>query len=94
MSDYNPFLNKTFIKDIKRSFIPIQIFKKNKYNYDIIDVNFKYKKNNIVQINIKLTNGKKYEYMYILDNNFIKELNNEDTNMDLLDIKFEKMSID
>lgn len=71
--DCNPFMNKSFIKDIKWSFVPQSIFAKNKYNYNIIECKFLLKKNNLVQIIIKLTNGDKYEYTYILGNEFIKE---------------------
>jgi hypothetical protein len=81
----NPFLNKRFIKDIKRSFIPSQLFNKNKYNYDIIDVNFKLKKNNIIQISITLLNGNKYEYTYIYTKEFIKENINNNKNKMLID---------
>ena len=66
MSDINPFSNPCFLKDIKRSFVPTKLFNKNKYNNDIIEVNFKVKNNNIVYINIKLSNGKKFEHVYIL----------------------------
>jgi hypothetical protein len=66
MSENNPFLNNKFIKDIKSSFVPQQIFKNNKYNNNIIDISFKYKKNNIVFINIKLDDGSKFEHAYIL----------------------------
>jgi hypothetical protein len=73
MSENNPFLNKKFIKDLKCSFIPQQIFKNKKYNFDIIDINFKLKKNDVVLITMKLINGKKYEYAYILKTNNITE---------------------
>lgn len=66
MSENNPFLNSKFIKDVKSSFVPQQIFKNNKYKNNIIDINFKYRKNNIVFINIKLDDGSKFEYAYIL----------------------------
>lgn len=63
--DNNPFLNQKFIKDIKRSFVPSKLFVNDKYNYDIIDVSFKLKKNNIIEITVKTKTGKKYEYIYI-----------------------------
>jgi hypothetical protein len=44
MSEINPFLNKKFIKDLKCSFIPQQIFKNKKYDFDIMDIDFKLKK--------------------------------------------------
>lgn len=61
----DPFQNINFRKDIKRSFVPSKLFNKNKYNYDIINVNFNLKKGNLIQIVIKLSNGKKYEHLYI-----------------------------
>jgi hypothetical protein len=73
MSEINPFLNKKFIKDLKCSFIPQQIFKNKKYDFDIMDIDFKLKKNDIVLITVKLINGKKYEYAYILKTNNITE---------------------
>lgn len=69
----NPFTDKKFLKDIKRSFIPQAIFSKNKYNYNISECKFLLRKNNLVQMNIRLTNGDKFEYTYILGNEFIKE---------------------
>lgn len=83
--DDNPFLNKRFIKDIKRSFVPSQIFNKNKYGYDIIDINFKSKRNNIIQISLKLLNGNKYEYTYMYKNEFIKENEHNNKNLMLID---------
>ena len=55
----NPFLNQSFLKDIKRSFVPTKLFNQNKYNFNIVDVNFKVKKDNITCIMIKLDSGKK-----------------------------------
>ena len=72
----NPFLNKKFIKDIKRSFVPSKLFNNNEYQYQITDVNFKYRKNNLIQIIIKSSNGNKYEYTYISSNECIKEIEN------------------
>ncbi|KAI7849369.1 hypothetical protein BDC45DRAFT_540100 [Circinella umbellata] len=37
----NPFLNQSFLKDIKRSFVPTKLFSQNKYNFKIVDINFK-----------------------------------------------------
>lgn len=65
MVDDNPFLNQKFIKDIKRSFVPSKLFIDDKYRYNIIDVNFKLKKNNIIEIYLETRDGKKYEYAYI-----------------------------
>lgn len=60
----NPFLNKNFLKDIKRSFVPTKLFNKNKYDYNIINIEFKLRKNNLVQIILKREDGFKYEWMY------------------------------
>lgn len=65
MVDDNPFLNQKFIKDIKGSFVPSKLFIDDKYRYNIIDVNFKLKKNNIIEIYLETRDGKKYEYAYI-----------------------------
>lgn len=73
----NPFLNSNFIKDIKRCFVPTKIFIKNKYNYNIKNVEFKLKKDNIVNIIIKLENGNKYSHVYII---------NKDKSLDSMDI--------
>ncbi len=94
MIDRNPFYNKNFIKDIKRSFVPSKLFKNNKYNYNITDVNFKSKHNNIIQIVIKLENGDKFEYMYMNTNNNIKEIVKNNDLKESLEMNFEKMSID
>lgn len=51
--DKNPFLNQKFIKDIKRSFIPSELFVNDMYNYDKVDVSFKLNKNNIIEITVK-----------------------------------------
>ena len=72
--DNNPFLNQKFIKDIKRSFVPSKLFINDKYNYDIIDVSFKLKKNNIIEISVKTKAGKKYEYTYIPVDKNIKDI--------------------
>lgn len=74
--DENPFLNSNFIKDIKRSFVPTKLFSRNKYNYQIENVEFKLKKDHIVHIIIKLENGQKYNHVYII----------KDKSLDIMDI--------
>lgn len=44
MMEDNPFLDKAFMKDIKRSFVPSKLSNRNKYIYNIIDVDFKLKR--------------------------------------------------
>lgn len=79
----NPFSNPNFLKDIKRSFVPAKLFNQNKYNYNIIDINFKVKKNNATDITLKLSSGEKYEYIYILKNNKEYKITDEDIEMKL-----------
>lgn len=87
MVDDNPFLNQKFIKDIKRSFVPSKLFIDDKYRYNIIDVNIKLKKNNIIEIYLKTRDGKKYEYTYIpIDKNVknISDKNGIHNNYDMI----------
>ena len=99
-NDENPFYNKQFMKDIKRSFVPTKLFSTNKYGYDVTEVNFKTKNDNIISIVIKLRNNKKYEYIYMKNDN-IKEITktnsmikNMNITEDNLENKFKRMSID
>lgn len=90
--DENPFLNKKFLKDIKRSFVPTKLFNKNKYDYNIINIEFKLKKNNLIQIILKREDGMKYEYTYLLSET-TKQINNNDPINDVIH-KLKKMDID
>jgi hypothetical protein len=87
----NPFLDSNFLKDIKRSFVPTKLFNRNKYNYNIINVDFKIKKNNIVYINLRLKNGNKYEHIYVIKNNNSK---NKNMNIDKITEDLYNMMID
>lgn len=83
------------MKDIKRSFIPTKIFNQNKYNYNIVNVEFKLKKDSIVYINLKLESGSKYEHVYVLKNRNIKnKSNNNEMNVDAPIEKLATMDID
>ena len=84
----NPFLNSNFLKDIKRSFAPTKLFSRNKYNYNIENVEFKLKKDNIVNIALRLENGQKYNHVYI-----IKDKSIEIMDVDDVADKMTKMSI-
>lgn len=88
----NPFLNKNFLKDIKRSFVPTKLFNKNKYDYNIINIEFKLRKNNLVQIILKREDGFKYEYTYLLSEH-TKQINNNNSIDDVIN-KLRKMDID
>lgn len=91
----NPFLYEKFMKDIKRSFIPTKIFNQNKYKYNITNVEFRLKKDNIVYIILKLENGKKFEHVYVLKNKTNKnKINNDEMNIDEIVKNLENMDID
>lgn len=84
----NPFLNSNFLKDIKRSFVPTKLFSRNKYNYNIEDVEFKLKKDNVVNIIVKLENGQKYNHVYI-----VKDKSTELMDIDRVADDISKMSL-
>jgi hypothetical protein len=95
MSNVNPFIDKEFLKCIKRSYIIKQMIKEDR-SYDITDFTIKMS-NNIITMTLKLNNDTNiYKYQYIPKEKQATEIIKDKNNKTIKNLEktFEKMIID